>query len=122
MVIIPLVLAFSCSINPDRESIQKTFSTFVSGVQKGDFSGWTESAPFLSRLDPSIKETTLRALQKRFQENPQFSIELIDANNARVILSDKNRTLFPFKKGTDGRWTISEYLETKQTIDFIPRK
>jgi len=81
-----------------------------------------ETAPFFSTLDPSAKETALRTLQNLFQTPPQFSIKLIDPHNAQVILSDKNKTVFPFKKGIDGRWTIAEYLETRQTIDFIPRK
>ncbi len=122
LTLIPVFFIFSCSVNQDQESVRKVFSRFVAAVQKADNSALAESAPFLSGLDQSTKETALETLRKLFQNNPRFSVKLINAQNAQVILSDKNGTLFPFKKGADGLWTISEYLETKQTIDFIPRK
>lgn len=112
----------SCLIKQDNKTIQLTFSKFIQAVQGGNSSSWTETAPFLMTLDQPTREQTLQALQKLFNETTTFSIRLIDAYNAQVILSDKNRTIFPFKKEPDGRWVMAEYVKARQTIDFIPRK
>ncbi|MFQ3619921.1 MAG: hypothetical protein SNJ78_03140 [Spirochaetales bacterium] len=114
-----ICLATACNPSQEAEQVTKAYERLVTAILTNDVQVLKKIAPALTIGEG---EKAQEALKNILQQKPSYRVQLINLENAEVILADSKGTVIPFRKIKNGEWILADQITRIKIIDFIPRR
>lgn len=113
-----IVLA-GCSVSPSERAIRHSFEELKSAVAQNDVAAVVRIAPFLEASPPDVLSSAVEGLGKILDAGVISRIEILDTENANIILEGPVPLSLPFTRAKGEAWVLAETSSRKKVLEEV---